>query len=191
MEIEKRHLELNEPIEIREENGSEYLEGYGIVFNQESQDLGGFREVILPEALIGADMNDVLATFNHDYGDILGRSSSGTLQLSVDERGVKYKIKLPKTRRGEDVKELVMRKDVRGASFGFTIFGGGEKWEERQDGTYLRTVSKFKRIYDIGPVVNPAYLQTTAAKRSLDSFKESLKTTYTDTQYRQRLLKLL
>jgi len=49
---------------------------------------------------------------------------------------------------------------------------GGESWSEIEGGM-LRTVTAFERIYEVGPVVSPAYGDTTAAKRSLENFKSN------------------
>lgn len=51
---------------------------------------GSFREVIKPGAFDDVLGDDVRALFNHDPNFILGRSSAGTLSLSVDDRGLRY-----------------------------------------------------------------------------------------------------
>ncbi len=46
---------------------SRTVEGYAIVFNSESRDLGGFTEVIEPTALEGVlDNSDILCLLNHN-----------------------------------------------------------------------------------------------------------------------------
>jgi phage head maturation protease len=68
------------------------------------------------------------------------------------------------------VAELVQRGDIKGSSFMFKIADGGQRWEEQEDKTYKRYISKFASVRDMGPVDNPAYPDTTAAKRDLDEF---------------------
>ena len=88
-------------IEKRNED-SRIVEGYAIVFNSESRDLGGFTEVIEPTALEGVlQQSDILCLLNHneDRG-ILARSKygAGSLKLEVDSTGLKYSFEAPCTR---------------------------------------------------------------------------------------------
>lgn len=163
------------PLEIRkDENGNPTdFVGTAIVFGQRSQNLGGFVEVIEREAMDGADTSDVLGLFNHDNNIILGRSSAGTLRLTTTESGVSYEI--PYDADDEDhrrVMRKIIKGEVKGSSFAFRVARNGDRWDDDTDGVYVRTVTKFAGIYDVSPVARPAYLQTTAAKRSLDSFIE-------------------
>ena len=92
-DIERR--QLNEGLELRaKEGGGKTLTGYAAVFDSLSEDLGGFREIIKPGAFDRAlkDKHDVRALVNHDNSLLLGRTASGTLRLSTDERGLKYEI---------------------------------------------------------------------------------------------------
>lgn len=170
--MEKRAYKSKPEIR-KDDSGNEYIEGYGIVFGKESRMLGDFVEVIERSATDGADMSDIMGRYNHEV--LIGRSTSGTLTYSIDEVGVRYSILVPKSATGQHVKELVERGDVNGSSFVFTIADGGQKWEERTDKTYKRTITKFEGIFDMGPVDRPAYPDTTAAKRSLNEFKEENK----------------
>lgn len=166
---------ITQPLEIRkdEDGNPTAFVGTAIVFGQRSQNLGGFVEVIDRDAMEGADTSDVLGLFNHDNNIILGRSSAGTVKLIANESGVSYEIPYDQE---DDDHRRVMRKiikgEVKGSSFAFRIAANGDRWDEEADGVYVRTVTKFAGIYDVSPVARPAYLQTTAAKRSLDSFKE-------------------
>ena len=97
--------------------------GYAIVFGDLSEDLGGFREVIMPEAVDRtlSEQIDVRALANHNPADVLGRVSAGTLRLQKDARGLLVSIDLPKTSTGNDLLELVSRRDVSGMSFSFSM----------------------------------------------------------------------
>jgi len=137
------------------------LEGYAVVYDALSLDLGGFVERFAPASVELA--GDVLATFNHSVGSILGRSSSGTLALELNETGLRYRVKLPDTGAGRDVRELVRRGDVRGSSLTFDMLE--EKWGKVGEEA-LRTLTRVK-VKELGPVTLPAYPDTTAAVRSL------------------------
>ncbi len=89
------------PVELRTVGGARKLSGYAIRFNELSGDLGGFVERIDPGAWSpDAATNDVVATFNHDANNVLGRLSAGTLRLFLDAQGVRYEIDLPNTQAG-------------------------------------------------------------------------------------------
>lgn len=162
--------------EIRLVKRTRRIEGYGIVFNKESKDLGGFTELITPEAVSGVlERSDVLALLNHDESrGVLARSTNGegTLDLTVDKTGVKYSLEAPDTVLGDEVLSGVRRGDIRTSSFAFSVSADGQKWEKRSDDSYLRTITKFDAIYDVSPVYREAYADTTVAIRSLSNLKD-------------------
>ncbi len=164
--------------EVRLKDDSRNIEGYGIVFNSLSQDLGGFKEVILPGAIDGViEKSDIFGTINHDiYKGILARSENGkgSLKLSVDQKGVKYSFEAPGYDLGDEVVEGVKRGDLKRSSFSFRV--EDEVWEKKPDGSHLRTIKKFQEIFDMGPVYRAAYNDTAIAMRSLDNFKAAEKT---------------
>jgi HK97 family phage prohead protease len=176
MEKEIRNLESKD-CEIRVVPKGRTIEGYAIVFNKESRDLGGFREVIRPEAVEGViGESDILALLNHNLDrGILARSTngSGTLKLTIDSKGVRYMFDAPKTSLGDEVVEGIERGDIRTSSFAFTVGEGGEKWTKRE-GDYLREVVRFKGLYDVSAVYREAYEDTSVALRSLEGIKESI-----------------
>lgn len=156
--------------EFRVLEDSRNIEGYALLFNKESRDLGGFIEVIEENALDGViEKSDVLALYNHDENNVLARNTAGngTLELKVDEKGLKYKFNAPKTTLGDEVIDSISRGDLRNSSFAFTLPENGAKWEKRGD-KYLRTITKFDYLYDISPVYRPAYSDTTVATRNLN-----------------------
>lgn len=164
--------DLGEKPEIRaQEDGGNYIEGYAIVFNRESKDLGGFTEIVEPSAVRDADMSDIMGRYNHEI--LIGRTTTGTMTYTVDEVGVRYSIKLPNTDYpGAYIKEMVERGDINGSSFAFDVKKGGDKWEELDSGMMKRTISSFSKIYDMGMVDNPAYADTTSAMRSMENFQK-------------------
>jgi HK97 family phage prohead protease len=146
------------------------LVGYGAVFGKPSQDLGGFTEIIEPDAFnrtLGHG-GDVLCCVNHDPNQLLGRSMSGTMKLSVDDVGLRYEVQVPDTSVGRDALAMAERGDLFGSSFSFSVKAAGERWEqvEGRNVRYLTEVA----LYELGPVVSPAYLDTTVAARSMASY---------------------
>lgn len=147
-------------IEVRESDGDEMtLEGYAAVFNSET-DLGAFREVIRPGAFDDVMDNDVRALINHDPNLILGRTGNGTLELSTDERGLKYKVKLGDQQYARDFYESVKRGDISQSSFAFTI--DKQSWNEERT---VRSVDKVRQLLDVSPVTYPAYAAATVQAR--------------------------
>lgn len=159
------------------------IEGYAVVFEKESrvmfdmQKKRFFVEVIKRGAVTEDDLKnwDVKALMEHDKSRLLARSfnGSGTLQLSVDDYGVKYRFEAPKTVEGDNAVEMIRRKDIFGSSFSFTA---NEKenvsYRKKEDGILLREVSRLNRMYDVSPVSDPAYFGTDVNVRSLDSYFE-------------------
>lgn len=151
------------------------LEGLGIVFNSRSVPLPGpggerFVEIIRPEALDNVtpqNGQDVTANRNHDPDKLLGREANGTLELSVEDRGLHYRVQLPDTTVGRDTAELVRRGDLLGSSFTFSVAEGGDDWR-REDGQLVREIHRLATMGDVGPVTNEAYLDTVVSARSLE-----------------------
>lgn len=159
-----------ESSEFRIVPSSRKVEGYALLFNKESNDLGGFKEVIKPESLNGVlERSDILALYNHNENSVLARSTngSGTLMLEVDEKGLKYSFNAPQTQLGDEIYSAIQRGDLRNSSFAFTLSDSGQKWEKR-DGSYLRTITQFDMLYDVSPVWRPAYSDTSVALRSIE-----------------------
>lgn len=163
MEKEIRQLQ----IDYRTESDSRKIEGVAIVFNSLSNDLGGFREMIVPEAVEGViELSDIFFLYNHtsDRG-FLARSKFGigSLNTEVREDGVYFSFDAPRTALGDEVLEYLRRGDVNQCSFAFAV--DTDKWEKQGDGSYIRTITKFKRLYDMSLVDTPAYSQTSACAR--------------------------
>ena len=167
--IEYRNFNL----ELRGEEESRHIEGYGSVFNSRSLDLGGFQEIIAPGAFDGViERSDVKALLDHNAErGILARSRNGkgSLSLELDERGLKYSFDAPHTNLGDEVVEGLKRGDYSQSSFAFTV--ESDSWTKEEDGSYLRTINKIGNLYDVSIVANPAYTDTSVALRSLDAFK--------------------
>ncbi|OAH27059.1 HK97 family phage prohead protease [Serratia marcescens] len=148
--------------------------GYGSVFNIRSEPLWGFREIIKPGSFDDVLNDDVRGLFNHDPNFILGRSTSGTLKVSVDARGLHYDIDAPDT---QTIRDLVLapmkRGDINQSSFAFKVARDGDHWYEDEEGVVIREIHKFSRLYDVSPVTYPAYQAADSAVRSMKAWQEA------------------
>ena len=179
-DIERRLIEVDQVVErcLCEKTGKKktVIRGYAALFQSDSQDLGGFVERVLPGAFdnVFKRGTDVVALYNHEPMFLLGRESAGTLRLSVDERGLRYEIDAPESR--ADVVEAIERGDVRGSSFAFKVKGTGERWSRMADGRQLREIVDFDGLFDVGPVLRPAYpaTETFVSKRALQMAQHAM-----------------
>ncbi len=170
-------------VETRGENAP-VLRGHAAVFNQLSENLGGFRERIAPGTFTDAIReDDVRALINHDPHYVLGRNTAGTLSLSEDQRGLAVEISPPDTQAASDLLKSIERGDITQMSFGFRTVE--DSWDE-EDGTVIRTLKKV-RLRDVSAVTYPAYPQTDVAARAFELWKESQYQPDT-TEMRKRLM---
>lgn len=135
------------------------------MYNSRSVDLGGFEEVIEPGAFddVLDRSPDVFALFNHLPEAVLARSTSGTLRLSVDDKGLAYSFDMPDTTLGRDLTEMMERGDVYSSSFAFLV----DRAEFRKEGgKTVRYISKIKDLVDVSVVTTPAYPEASSAIRS-------------------------
>ena len=183
------------PIELRteqEENAEvAYIEGYPIVFNQET-DMGEWREIIDPATVSeGKMLRDVALMVGHDFGSIpLAHSrrnnGSGTMQLTAMEEGVfmRAALDVEGNPKAKEAYSAVKRGDLSGMSFAFTV--NEERWEDLDTDRPLRRILSFGRIYEVSLVAFPAYSGTSvqaasegdaleSVRASLESAREQLK----------------
>lgn len=162
---------------------SRRVEGYALVFNSESRDLGGIIEVIDSHALDGVLPNsDVMCWLNHDSsrgalarrrGENVPQSAVGnSLELEIDDIGLRYAFDAPDTALGNELIEGLKRGDINQSSFAFTV--KEDTWERLDDGMVLRTINKIERLYDVSPVYDPAYYGTSVEldRRGYDELLE-------------------
>lgn len=158
--------------EVREvrDDGSFDFEGHAAVFDEMSDDLGfpglgSFHEQIKRGAFKPTLDDDVRFLFNHDPNMVLARSTSGTLELSEDPKGLLAKANVAPTSYAQDIRVLLERRDISQMSFGFIV--DEDEWVEDKDGNVTRTILKFEELFDVSVVTFPAYPQTDAQARAL------------------------
>jgi len=158
------------PVECRAgDDGKVTAAGYAAIFG-ETADIGGyFREIVARGAFTSSLRTaDVRAYFDHDRGRVLGRSSSGTLRLQEDQKGLAVEIDLPDTSDGRDVRTLIERGDISGMSFGFSVLK--QEWDETVDPP-TRTILEVD-LREVSIVSEPAYDGTSIALRSLEDARK-------------------
>ena len=173
------------------------IEGYAVVFNQDSRviyDPHMRRSFIerIDSGAVTEDMlrrSDIKALREHNRERMLARSfnGAGSLTLSIDNYGVKYRFEAPNTQEGNDTLEQIKRGDLFGSSFAYTTDEKNNvSYEKRADGKLYRIVKKIDRMYDVSVVTDPAYMGTTVNARSLDGFFEEPK----DEEYKKQVTEL-
>ena len=176
-QMEKRIFNIETRVDSTED-GRDLVVGHASVYDSRSNNLGGFYEFIergaFTEELIAN--SDVRALINHDPNLILARNTSGTLNLTADERGLKYEFEMPETSYGKDLAISMKRGDITQSSFAFTV--AEDDWSTDDEGNNIRTIKKIDRLYDVSPVTYPAYNMAESdlvvAKRGLKEYQESL-----------------
>ena len=155
---------LMQLFQTREEGEDLHIEGYFAVFNSEYPLWEGASEIVKPGAFDDCMGQDTRALINHDSTLVLGRTTSKTLVLQPDSRGLWGDIII--NRADVDAMNLyarVQRGDVDQCSFGFTIereafvdLGGGKcRWE----------IEKIGNLYEVSVCTFPAYTETSVAAR--------------------------
>lgn len=185
------------------------IEGYSIVFNRESEMLYDpknkrfFIEVISPEAVNQEliQRSDIKMLIDHSKSQMLARSryGEGSLELSIDDYGLKFRFEIPDTNQGQFIKEMVKRGDYQGCSFAFTDGKNIEYKYDREREVVVRTVRSIDKLFDCSIVADPAYSDTEVSVREIednipkeeekveeqdDTWKEHLN------QYKERLNRL-
>lgn len=157
-EIRLKELRASEPTE----DTKMIVEGYAIVFD-EPTDLG-YIEVIERGALDNCDMRDVCLKYNHeDDFLIMARTRNKSLQLEVDEHGLKIRAELIDTSSNRDIYKSIQAGLLDKMSFSFTV--SDASWDT-VDGRDVRRIKGIEKLFDVSVVDVPAYDQTEIYARS-------------------------
>ena len=163
-------------VRFEESDGKMILEGYAIVFEQETligDEERGFKEVISRTALTDTLMKDVPLKYNHmDSFLILARTKNKSLSLSIDNIGLKIHAELIDTHSNEDVYKMVRAGLLDKMSFAFTV--KKQSWDRSGD-IPVRRIENIDRLYDVSVVDLPAYEGTSIYSRSLELVETELR----------------
>lgn len=151
-------------MEAAQEEKSYIVEGYASTFNAPyvlyTFDGIDYKEQIDRHAFDNADMSDVIMQYDHE-GRVYARQSNGTLQLSMDDHGLKIRADLSKAEGSRELYEEIKAGLIKEMSFAFTI--SEDAYDSEQ---HLRTITKIKKVYDVSAVSIPANPGTDISARS-------------------------
>ena len=167
--IETRKVEEEEKEEL-------VIEGMPITFDSRTHlfDIGEnkYFETIDKNALVGADLSDVIFNYNHG-GRVYARTRNKTLELEPCDDGIKMRATLWP----DDPGHLALYKDIKRGnvdkmSFAFTV--EEDDWSFDEDAReYDRQIKKINRVFDVSAVDIPAYDSTSiSARRAFDAESE-------------------
>lgn len=191
--LEGRTVAGKERLETRAAgDGAKSITGYGSVTNQRTTISGWFDEWD-EEVAEGAWTKtiaeaDIRSMFNHNTERLLGRTKSNTLRLSEDPTGLLYDVDInPDDPNALSVYAQVERGDVDGSSVWFRVIR--QEWlmptEDNGLERELRRILEAELI-ETGPVVFPAFVQTTATARNLGVVDVALRAAGFDASKRAR-----
>lgn len=169
MEKETRLLAENLQVRSNEDNNEMIVEGYAVIFD--SPATHGFTEVIDRNAFNECDMRDVPLKYNHsDNFLILARTRNNSLELIVDDKGLKIKASLLDTTNNRDIFKMIKAGLLDKMSFAFTV--SEEDWDYQTD---TRRILKIDKLYDVAVVDTPFYDTTSIYARALSTLESGKK----------------
>ena len=160
------------------------IEGYAVVFDSPATH-SGYTEVIDRNAFNCCDMKDVCLRYNHeDNLLILARTRNQSLQLTIDDKGLKIRAKLIDTTQNKDIYKMVQAGLLDKMSFAFTV----DKEDYDYD-TNTRTVLSIDKLYDVSVVDVPFYDSTEVYARSKEDYIKEKKER--DLKFEKEKMKLM
>lgn len=142
------------------------IEGYALKF--ESPATHDWTEIIDRHALDNCDMSDVVLRYNHnDNCESLARTRNGSLELEVDDIGLKIRATLIPTTWNKDLFLMIQRQLVTKMSFAFTI--SEDDWDYKEN---TRRILGIDKLFDVAVVDNPFYEDTEVYARDLAAYEK-------------------
>ncbi|MGZ4734408.1 MAG: HK97 family phage prohead protease, partial [Acidimicrobiia bacterium] len=161
---------LAEPLEFPGSDGLT-LEGYAAVFDRAAHiedHLGSYDEVIKPGAFTRSiNARKPFLLYQHGRHPLVGQFPLGTIEtLREDSHGLFVRARLVDTWITQPVRDGIRDRAITGMSVAMESPRNQAVWSTSPGGTKLRTVREAK-LYELGPVLGPAYADTTVALRSM------------------------
>jgi Escherichia/Staphylococcus phage prohead protease len=171
LKIERRFVRSGVELRASDEDDDELsISGLATPFESESEDMGGFREMVMPSAFSRAlrEGQDIRCLRNHDPNFVLGRTKNGTLSAWESRSGLAFRCTLdPKNPEHRATHAMVSRGDIDACSFAFTA--KKQSWTERRgsDGeVYPLRLLEDVDLQDLSVVTYPAYRATSVQARN-------------------------
>ena len=162
---DKKEIRVAELRAVPEE-GKMIIEGYAVVFDTPATHYG-FTEIIDRNALNNADMKDVPLRYNHnDNWLVIARTRNGSLQLTIDEKGLFIRAELIDTQTNRDIYKSIEAGLLDKMSFAFTTTRA--EWNYDTD---TRRVMEIEKLFDVSVVDTPFYDTTSIYARALDELE--------------------
>lgn len=148
------------------------VKGYATTFDDpyvlwEDRDMV-LREIIDHDALMNADMSDVIMQYDHE-GRVFARTSNGTLTIVPDAHGLAIEADLGGTDIGRELFQEIKGGYTTKMSWAFTV--DSDEWtsEKAPDGRDLETrrITRVRKIFDVSAVSLPANDATEISARNL------------------------
>ncbi len=154
-------------LEVRAvENEEMTLEGYAVIFDSPATHY--YTEIIDKNAFNGCDMKDVSLKYNHeDNVLIMARTRNSSLQLIVDDKGLKIRAKLIDTQSNKDIYKMVQAGLLDKMSFAFSV--AKQEWDYDTD---TRRILSIDKLFDVSVVDVPFYDTTEVYSRNKEQFEK-------------------
>lgn len=152
--------------EIRAAADSRAIEGTAVVYNSLSQRMWGFREKVAPGAFVESLLDstrDVFALWNHNTDFPLASRNAKNLVLEDTDKGLNFRFEVDDSLWGDFAYRRIKDGTVSKMSFGFRTVTDEWHTQEKEE---VRTIVKAE-LYEISPVLFPAYTATNAEARSV------------------------
>ena len=171
MEKRTQEIRLTEMRAVQNDENKMKIEGYAVVFDSPSHPIyGEWIEYVVRNAFNGCDMKDVVLRYNHrDNYPIMARTKNNSLQLIVDDKGLKIEAELIDTNSNRDLYKSIKEGLVDKMSFRFSV--SKNDWDYSTTPT-TRRILRFDKIFDVSVVDEPAYEATEVYARSKEEIQE-------------------
>lgn len=173
--MKKRQMFFKSELQTRStENENEaVIEGYFVVYDSPTELWQGAFEEVAPGAFEESLRSmDIIALDDHDSRVVLGSTSSKTLELKSDEKGLWGRVLIDmEDPNAKSAYRKVQTGKVRGCSFGF--YPTVEEETRSDDGTVKWRI-KEAELFEVSITAFPAYPQTdiSARKRDFETAKQ-------------------